>query len=60
MGGGATQRKGENLYKSMQDEGPGGKKVFETKPRKVQSLLNTVPLEAENQLQGDDVLWFQP
>lgn len=44
----------------MQDEGPGGKKVFETKPRKVQSLLNTVPLEAENQLQGDDVLWFQP
>lgn len=44
----------------MQDEGPWGNRIFKTKPSKVWSILKTVLCEAENQLQDDDVLWFQP
>lgn len=44
----------------MQDEGPWGNRIFKTKPSKVWSILKTVLREAENQLQDDDVLWFQP
>lgn len=44
----------------MQEEGPWGSRIFKTKPSKVWSTLKTVLREAENQLQDDDVLWFQP
>lgn len=40
--------------------GPRENRAFQTKLRKVWGILKMVSPEAENQLQDDDVLWFQP
>ena len=52
------REKCETYVKARKDECPGGIGVFETKPRKMWALLNTMSPEAENQPQDNGVRGF--
>ena len=52
-----AEKSGKHV-KACKDECPGGIGVFETKPRKVWALLNTMSPEAVNQPQDNGVRGF--
>lgn len=57
-GGMLCREKWETYAKACKDECPGGIGDFETKPRKVRAILNTMSPEAVNQPQDNGVRDF--